>query len=233
MKKEKIKRTIKFVAVAVLMIVTVTAISTAVYADEVFEDISGNVVRLHVIANSDTESDQQLKLKVRDTIVEYTRQSLKNCKNQDEVMKSLRNDSENIKAIAEKCLRDEGSSYSAYVTVGEFDFPTKNYGKYCFPQGEYQSLRIVIGEGVGKNWWCVLFPPLCYVSENAVNVDGKAEADLKENLSSEAFDTIKGETDNTETSAVKGASGVSSEVKVTYKFKIVEFFQKIVSFFSD
>lgn len=236
MKKEKIKRMIKMITAAVLMVVAVTTISSAVYADEVFEDISGNIVRLHVIANSDTDADQKLKLKVRDAIVEYTSQSLKDCNTSEDVIASLKKDSENIKVVAENCLRDEGSSYSAYVTVGDFDFPAKNYGEYCFPQGEYQALRVVIGDGVGQNWWCVLFPPLCYISENAVSVDSKAESDLKENLSSEAFDTIKGDSDDANSNKkpiISDKSGISSSVKVTYKFKIVEFFQKVFSFFTN
>lgn len=235
MKKESIKNFIKILTVAVLVIITVTMLAGTIYSEIVFDSISDNVVRLHVIANSDSKEDQMLKLKVRDAVVEYTGKSLKDCDSSSDVINALEDDCENIKRIADECLKNEGSSYSSFVYVGEYDFPSKNYGNYCFPEGRYSALRIVIGEGVGKNWWCVLFPPLCYISENAINVSAAAESSLKDNLSDEAYATIEGEKKDvlSDSDNVKDSSGIDSNVNVSYKFKIVEFFQRIISFFSD
>ncbi|MBQ8164246.1 MAG: stage II sporulation protein R [Clostridia bacterium] len=235
MRNNRIKAGIKIAVVSLLICLTVLTTAGAVYSENVFNSISENVVRLHVIANSDSKEDQTLKLKVRDAIVEYTRTSIDCYSSSCEVLKALSENCQEIKAVAEKCLRDEGSSYSANVYVGEYDFPSKNYGNYCFPAGKYQALRVVIGEGDGKNWWCVLFPPLCYISENAVSVSSDAEESLRKNLSEEAFSTIDGEKDDTRPSVdnVGDSSGIDGDVQVTYKFKIVDLFQNIISFFKD
>jgi len=160
MKSDFSKNFIKIFAAAAMVIIVALTVAGTVYSENVFQNISGNVVRLHVLANSDGENDQNLKLKVRDAVVEYTEPILRDCKSQGEVLSVLADEKENIKSVAESCLKSEGSAYKAYVCVGEYDFPAKNYGKYCFPEGEYQALRVIIGEGEGKNWWCVLFPPL-------------------------------------------------------------------------
>lgn len=235
MKNEKIKKYIRIVAITAILSAGCIMFAGAVYSHKVFNDITDNVVRLHVIANSDNKEDQILKLKVRDAVVEYSKQSMQNCNSSDEAIRYLQENCDDIEAVAKECLRREGSNYDACVSVGTHKFPSKNYGKYCFPEGEYQALRVVIGEGVGKNWWCVLFPPLCYVSENAVSVSENAETALKNNISNEAFDTIDGEQKNNSSvsAPVNNSSGIDKNVKVTYKFKIVEFFQKIFSFFSD
>ena len=158
---------------------------------------------------------------------------LKDCKSQQEVLLLLERNGENIQAVAEKCLEREESGYEARVLVDTWQFPAKSYGKYCFPGGEYRALRVEIGEAVGKNWWCVLFPPLCYVSENAISVNESAESAMYESLSDEAFETVKGEIDDTAASdnVISEESGICSNVKVSCKFKIVEFFRRITKRF--
>ena len=232
MKSERIKRIVKRTILALLISAVGIVTAGGIYSEKVFNDISGNVVRLHVIANSDSEYDQQLKLKVRDAVIEYAGETLKNCESQQDVISLLEEDGENIKSVAEECLKSEGSGCKARVSVGKCEFPAKSYGNYCFPEGEYQALRVEIGEAEGKNWWCVLFPPLCYVSENAVSVSESAEETMRENLSDEAFDTVKGEIDNnSDENRTSEKSGISDGVKVSYKFKIVEFFKKITKCF--
>lgn len=235
MKKEKIKKIVKISIIVIPLVLIPIIIAGSVYSEKVFTDISDNVVRLHVIANSDSADDQNLKLKVRDAIVEYAGEKLKDCNTKESVVDFLQKDCDNIKQLVEDCMQKEGSNYSAYVCLGEYNFPAKNYGNYCFPEGKYQALRVVIGEGIGKNWWCVLFPPLCYISENAINISSEAEGLLRGKLSDEAYETIEGKKNDSSLNneKVKESSEIESNVTVSYKFKIVEFFQKIVSFFSD
>ena len=123
--------------------------------------IYDNVLRLHVLANSDSSEDQALKLEVRDRILEETATLFKDCKTKDEAREAVESSLDKIREVAEQTVREAGYDYSVSVSLGEEEYPTKNYEKCCFPAGEYLSLRVMIGEAEGENWWCVLFPPLC------------------------------------------------------------------------
>lgn len=123
--------------------------------------IYDNVLRLHVLANSDSNEDQTLKLEVRDRILEETATLFKDCKTKDEAREAVESNLDKIREIAEQTVREAGYDYSVSVSLGEEEYPTKNYEECCFPAGEYLSLRVMIGEAEGENWWCVLFPPLC------------------------------------------------------------------------
>ena len=122
-------------------------------------DIYNSTVRLHVIANSDSETDQNLKLRVRDKILE--RMSSYNAKTKDEALNYIENDKENLKKIAEDCIKENGFDNTVKIELGEENYPTREYEDFSLPAGKYTSLRIIIGEGSGQNWWCVLYPPLC------------------------------------------------------------------------
>ena len=123
--------------------------------------IYDNVLRLHVLANSDSSADQALKLEVRDRILRETATLFKDCKTKDEAREAVENNLDKIREIAEQTVREAGYEYGVSVSLGEEEYPTKNYEECCFPAGEYLSLRVMIGEAEGENWWCVLFPPLC------------------------------------------------------------------------
>ena len=123
--------------------------------------IYDNVLRLHVLANSDSSADQALKLEVRDRILEETANLFKDCKSKDEAREAVESNLDKIREIAEQTVREAGYEYGVSVRLGEEEYPTKNYEECCFPAGEYLSLRVMIGEAEGENWWCVLFPPLC------------------------------------------------------------------------
>jgi stage II sporulation protein R len=123
--------------------------------------IYDNVLRLHVLANSDSSEDQALKLEVRDCILEETATLFKDCKSKDEAREAVESNLDKIREIAEQTIREAGYEYGVSVSLGEEEYPTKNYEECCFPAGEYLSLRVMIGEAEGENWWCVLFPPLC------------------------------------------------------------------------
>lgn len=137
------------------------------------EKIYESVVRLHVLANSDSEADQALKLKVRDEILAYTSPKVIDSSSREEAIEILQRELDNIKKIAKQVVKSEGYEYSVDVTLTLEDYPTRNYESMSFPSGEYVSLRVLIGKAEGQNWWCVLFPPLCLsaASEKAENED--------------------------------------------------------------
>ncbi len=123
--------------------------------------IYDSVLRLHVIANSDSEEDQALKLRVRDSIIDTVSEAVKGCTNRDEAIEKINSAMGDIQSKAQKTVADEGYDYPVNITLGEEYYPTKNYEVCCFPEGEYVSLRVEIGKSEGQNWWCCLFPPLC------------------------------------------------------------------------
>ena len=127
--------------------------------DKIYDD----VIRLHVLANSDSEEDQALKLKVRDRVIEKVSELLEDCEGREEAIEVLsREESQReIERTAAEIIADEGYGYSVKVSLGEEEYPRKNYEALCFPSGTYTSLRVQIGEAEGQNWWCVLFPQLC------------------------------------------------------------------------
>lgn len=141
---------------------------------EAYVDIKDEVIRFHVRANSDTEEDQALKLKVRDRILNETKPLFENSKSIEETRAIVKENLDNIKSIAEEVIEQEGKDYKVDIYFGMESFPTRKYGEVVFPAGEYETLLVTIGEGKGQNWWCVMFPPLCFVEMNhgvAVNVD--------------------------------------------------------------
>ncbi|MBO8159787.1 stage II sporulation protein R [Thermosyntropha sp.] len=140
--------------------------------------LEDSVLRLHVIANSDSIEDQSLKIKVKDEIVKLMRDRLKNASSAGEAVRLAEKSQEDIRKAAEEVIIKEGFSYPVEVYVDEFDFPVKSYGNLVFPAGRYEAVRVVIGEGEGKNWWCVLFPPLCLVSssDKGLSFDSPEEA---------------------------------------------------------
>ena len=124
-------------------------------------EIYGKVIRLHVIANSDSEYDQELTLKVRDGILSTVEELTRGCKTKDEAERVLRENSGEISDAAYRVLEENGSDLSVSIDIGQEKYPTREYGSVKLPAGKYCSVRIKLGEADGKNWWCVLFPPLC------------------------------------------------------------------------
>lgn len=197
----------RFILVSALLIIYV-CISAVSYTHAVTTDIADSVFRLHVIANSDSDEDQNLKYIVRDKVIEYMSSISQNASSKEEVIKIAKANLDKIQAIASQTIRDNGYTYSVNVEVGNFSFPSKIYGDITLPPGYYDALRIKIGKAEGQNWWCVMFPPLCFVDVTSGVVPDESKEIMKENLSKEEFDLI---------------SKNSNEVKV--KFKIVEVLQ--------
>jgi stage II sporulation protein R len=140
------------------------------------------LIRFHVIANSDTEQDQALKRAVRDAILKEVSPRLAVSQSLDEsrqIIKKVRSDMENT---GRSVVKAWGKDYTVHTEYGHFSFPTKSYGSLVLPAGTYEALRVVIGAGQGSNWWCVLFPPLCFIDiehSTAVQVDGKPGIPIK------------------------------------------------------
>ena len=197
----------RFFLVSALLILYV-CISAVSYTHAVTTDIADSVFRLHVIANSDSAEDQNLKYTVRDKVIEYMSSISQNASSKEAVIEIAKANLDKILAIASQTIRENGYTYSVNVEVGNFSFPSKRYGDITLPPGYYDALRIKIGEAEGQNWWCVMFPPLCFVDVTSGVVPDESKEIMKQNLSNEEFDLI---------------SKNSNEVKV--KFKIVEVLQ--------
>ena len=128
-------------------------------------DIPEDVFRLHIIANSDSAEDQRIKLAVRDAILDYESRFTDAADAMDsrEAEKILRANGAGLLNAARTVLKQEGAPYDAQLVIGNFDFPDKKYGDKIYPAGKYRALRILLGKAEGRNWWCVMFPPLCII----------------------------------------------------------------------
>lgn len=153
--------------------------------------LAKGVIRFHVIANSDSEEDQELKLKVRDRVIN----EMNNLFDKNEDISSAReviiNNIPKITSIAKDEIQKRGYSYDVYVSLGKSDFPTKDYGEVVLPAGSYEALKIEIGSAKGKNWWCVLFPPLCFVDESAVSYNYAGAKMVAASVGEENSDLVK------------------------------------------
>ena len=155
----------KFYVAIVVLLVTLMALSfLPVHGERAVYD---TVVRLHVLANSDTEEDQSLKLKVRDAVLEAAAPYLEGCKTRDEAVEALTAHLAELETVASAVISSEGYDYPVTVLLGEEAYPTRVYESCAFPAGTYVSLRVLIGSGEGQNWWCCLFPPLCLSAATA------------------------------------------------------------------
>ena len=204
------KEKLKFIFTLIILFSVYIFICAYSYVNAVSENLSDNVFRLHVIANSDSVKDQNLKYIVRDALIEYMDNLSENCSSKEEVIEITNNHIEDFKQIAENTIKNQGHSYSVEVEIGNFEFPTKTYGDVSFPAGYYDALRVKIGEAKGQNWWCVMFPPLCFVDVTTGVVPEDSKQDLQSNLSYEEYKIIS----DTESSDMK------------FKFKLIEFFEQ-------
>ncbi len=151
------------------------------------------IIRLHVIANSNTAEDQALKLKVRDAVIEYMSEQ-KDLKNADETRTYLSDNLERLEKIAEGVIAAEDCNYTATADLGVRYIPEKTYGSITFPAGNYEALNITIGSGEGENWWCVLFPPLCILdegSETSSENSAVSDSDVISEINSEMSDEYR------------------------------------------
>lgn len=148
-------------AVALLLTLTLVWGATAILPVHGESEIYDAVVRLHVVANSDSEHDQQIKLCVRDAVLALASERLATCEHREEAEQLLRGMTDELTEVARAALARQGAPTDVRVELGREEYPTRSYESFCFPAGEYVSLRVLIGEAAGENFWCVLFPPLC------------------------------------------------------------------------
>ena len=170
-------------------------------------DISEEVFRLHILANSDSDEDQNLKLKVRDKVLEYTESLFEEANSKEEAENVISDNLQSISNTAYREVLDNGYDYAVKAEITNMYFTTRYYENYTLPSGMYDALRITIGEGEGHNWWCVMYPSICISTEK--EQDEKA----KEVFDEQQYEIVKNE-------------------QFQYKFKIVEFFEKICECFS-
>ena len=142
----------------------------SVFPTEKEYEIYNSTVRLHVLANSDEEKDQELKLKVRDKILE--RVSTYEASSRDEALELIEQNKQELIDIAAEVIKEEGFLYEVDIEVGQEFYQTRYYEDFALPAGEYTSVKVKIGEGKGQNWWCVLYPPLC--TNQAIALDEEA-----------------------------------------------------------
>jgi len=202
-------------SIAIIIIVSIALNITSVSGKASQSDIAGKLIRFHVIANSDDKIDQNVKLKVRDAVLKYISPKLKECKNIGESRKILKAENKNIKKIAQTIIKRNGFKYSVSTALSQENFPVKTYGNITLPQGKYEAYRIIIGKGTGQNWWCVMFPPLCFVDITKGDVSyQKTEKEMKTVLSNDEYKMV----DNT----------IDSK-KIVVKFKLEEIFSELFS----
>ena len=173
---------LKFFEIALLIGLAVFLTSGAL-ALRTQDELADKVVRLHVLANSDSEEDQVLKLRVRDAVLEQATAILEQSADRREAESRLRGQLLELERIAAKEIAVEGYDYPVTVNLENTDFPTKEYDGFTLPAGEYLALRVIIGEGKGQNWWCVVFPPLCTAASADVPASALAAGFSEEEVS--------------------------------------------------
>lgn len=186
-----------------------------------YDDVKDSLIRFHVIANSDDEEDQNLKIKVKNEVIDYLYPYLNKSESVDESRKIIQDNIEEVKKIAEKVIKDNNYEYSVNVELSRENFPDKSYGNITLPQGNYEAFRIIIGEGEGKNWWCVMFPPLCFVDESKAEVEYEKTQNkiyVKQNIDNEANNSNNESEEATES----GKHDEKNQNDIQIKFKIIE-----------
>ena len=200
---------VKMVIILSFLLFIYTSICAISYAQNISNDIADSVFRLHVIANSDSKEDQDLKYIVRDNLLSYMNKICSNCKTKQEAIDIVTENKDKFDEIAKSTIKERGFSYDVRINIGNFEFPTKNYGDISLPAGLYDALRVEIGEAKGQNWWCVMFPPLCFVDVTSGIVPEESKEVMEENLSEEEFALVSDSSNN----------------ELQFKFKLIEFFQ--------
>ena len=197
----------QYLIIVLLLIIYILVYSIS-YANSTISNLSNNLFRLHVIANSDSEEDQNLKYAVRDNLISYMNTICKDTTSKEDAVKIANNHINDFYMIAKNTIKKNGYNYDIKISIGNYPFPTKTYGDISLPAGYYDALKVEIGEAKGRNWWCVMFPTLCFVDISNGVIPEDSKQDLQNNLSQENYNLI---------------SAGNTEYK--FKFKIVELFE--------
>ncbi|EYE89788.1 peptidase [Fervidicella metallireducens AeB] len=221
---------------SIITILLICGIVFTTNKSTVQDDISHKLIRFHVVANSDLDTDQATKLKVRDEILKKIGPDLAESKSLNESLNILNKNLNEIKSIADDVLKREGKDYTATAAIGRFNFPIKKYGEITLPAGEYTALKVVLGKGEGKNWWCVMFPPLCFIDITKGLTTEKTDIELKKVLDESEIESItafkqyenqKQLNKTVKASKIQENKAKSSEhMKVELRFKSLEMIKK-------
>lgn len=177
------------------------------------ENISHEILRFHVVANSDSTQDQEIKLVIKDELTTALKPSLEHAKNIDEARIIIKENLNTLEQIANQTLLENGYEYTASASLETGYFPLKVYGDLSLPPGEYEAIRIELGTAKGQNWWCIMFPPLCFVDSTYSIVPDSSKEQLKNVLTEEEYDMVF----------------KKKEVKIKVKFKIVDWYLSKIS----
>ena len=201
------KNILKFSILSLLLFIYIS-INAQSYVSAVSTNLYDAVFRLHVLANSNSEEDQSLKLTVRDALLNYMNTICANCSTKKEAIALAEAHKDEFQEIAEKTIKENGYNYPVKININNFYFPTKNYGDITLPAGYYDALRVEIGKAEGKNWWCVMFPSLCFIDVSSGIVNDEAKENLEQNLDAESYNLISDKNNS----------------EIQFKFKLVELF---------
>ena len=229
-RKEIIINIIGIVVLAGLLLVSGTYNGQQITTSASYQThIAEEVLRFHVIANSDSVEDQALKLKVKEAVLECVRPMLSQAETREEAEQMIAAKMSDIEMTANEVIEKEGFSYTSKGVLGKTIFPIKQYGDMIFPAGEYEAFRILIGEAKGKNWWCVMFPTLCFVDETYDVITEENKEQFREILTEEEyeslFQSVEGLDDKSQ-SEMKN----NNEHKVFYKLKSTIWLNKVIDY---
>lgn len=199
----------KFILLTTLLLIYIFICAYS-YVSSISHNISNQVFRLHVIANSDSSEDQNLKYIVRDNLINYMNSICSNSKSKEETIKIVSAHLSEFNSIANSTIKDCGFNYTSKVEIGNFKFPTKKYADISFPSGFYDALEVKIGNAKGQNWWCVLYPSLCFVDISSGIVPEDSKKILQNTLNTEEYSLISS----------------NNNSYFSFKFKLVELFNQ-------
>lgn len=198
-RKDKILLSVTAIAISIYMAFSCTYFTASAGA------VKEEVVRLHILANSDSAIDQEVKLKVRDALLETNTSILSDNVTKENAKEHFENSKEILLKTAEKTLKENGFDYNVKITLQDEYFETRKYGSLTFPAGQYTALKVILGEGKGKNWWCVMFPPLCVPAADGIETNENTSDYLTES----------------------GEKIVSGGEKYIIKFKLLEIYEEL------
>lgn len=199
-----------------ILLVLILAVYTYNYNTEPKTDplqpqIAKKILRFHILANSDSKEDQAIKLKVRDAVGTYVEPFLEDADSLEDTRTIINRNMEAIISVANQTLEANGKKYSATARITTIDFPEKTYGEYTFPPGEYEALQINLGEGDGHNWWCVLYPNMCFRGSVYEVISDDSRNELRKVLTTEEYQDVLG-------------NGILDKGKICIRWKFLEYF---------
>lgn len=178
------------VLAGILISLIVTGIVVNAKQSQMQRDLAKEVFRFHVLANSDSEEDQALKMQVKEAVIAYMKEEIPESDSVETTRAWAKSHLDVIVKLARAVIREEGYDYSVTAEVTTCDFPDKTYGDITFPSGRYEALRVEIGEAKGQNWWCVLYPNLCFIDAVHAVVPEKGKMDLKKVLQEDTYEMV-------------------------------------------